>query len=606
MYRVLLKKLRRSGAASTTFGDAVSSRLAAALPAWAALALGLAASLAIFLLVKALLEREARQRFEVVVAESASLIQKRIDSYNAVLYNARGFFNARGKVTRPEFNRYFKSLELAKLYPGMVTLNFARYVPAEERVAFEAEMRGDTSMDPAGYPALRIFPPGEDTHYLPLEFNEPLELPFVPRLLGGDVRRLGDKPADSAQALDNARDLNRLATSGLLFRLPLEPPVGLYIVRLPVYRPGMPLETVEQRRAAYRGSLGHGFVLDVMMRAALPEGVLQKLRIEIHDAGWSSALVGTPPTAANKLFDSDTLPAPPGAPPAQPRAEARFQQSAQVDMGGRKWLLRFSDHTSPSLAERTLLWGSLAAGVLLSALLYGLVRSVTGARQRALRAVAGILHDINQPLGAVTLLSNNAERLLQKGRTGEVRSNLGLIVDMAERMARIVGQLRSFARDDDGADLLLKAVSVREAMANAVLLVEAEARSRGVVIEMAEAQPALRVVADAVRLEQVLLNLLRNAIDALATSARKTIQLAVGAEADWVTVSVRDSGPGIEADAIGRVFEPFYTTKPVGKGMGLGLAMSRAAVRQFGGDLRAGNRPEGGAWFDVILKRAPA
>ena len=105
------------------------------------------------------------------------------------------------------------------------------------------------------------------------------------------------------------------------------------------------------------------------------------------------------------------------------------------------------------------------------------------------------------------------------------------------------------------------------------------------------------------RLEQVLINLIRNAGDAMADSPTKTLTLAAATTVDGVELSIADTGCGLPEG--GALFEPFFTTKPPGEGLGLGLAISRDIVREFGGDLRADSRPEGGACFVLHLPAAP-
>ena len=107
----------------------------------------------------------------------------------------------------------------------------------------------------------------------------------------------------------------------------------------------------------------------------------------------------------------------------------------------------------------------------------------------------------------------------------------------------------------------------------------------------------------AVQLEQVILNLIRNALDAVTGSAHPSIRVTVRAAGDTVTISVADNGPGIPADRIDQIFDPFFTTKSVGKGLGLGLSISYGIVQDFGGHIHAANRPEGGAELTIALPR---
>ncbi|MBI3145840.1 MAG: sensor histidine kinase [Pseudogulbenkiania sp.] len=213
---------------------------------------------------------------------------------------------------------------------------------------------------------------------------------------------------------------------------------------------------------------------------------------------------------------------------------------------------------------------------------------------------AGVTHELNQPLAALNTLSDNAVKLIELERYGEARDNLTLIGQLTGRLGRIIGQLKSFARKapSDAA-----AVSVAQAVEHAGLIVEPRRRELGAVIA-ADIDPALQAWADVVRLEQVLVNLLRNGLDAMAGLPAPRLELHAERHGARLRLTVRDHGPGLPAEALERLFEPFYTTKPAGQGLGLGLAISLAIVESFGGTLTAGNADGTGAVFRLDLPAA--
>lgn len=218
---------------------------------------------------------------------------------------------------------------------------------------------------------------------------------------------------------------------------------------------------------------------------------------------------------------------------------------------------------------------------------------------------AGITHELNQPLTALTTLSDNANQLAERGRIDEVRGNLTHISQLAERMGRIVSHIKAFSRKGDAARA---AVSVDEAIRQALMLVETRRRQAGVALNAPTVPADLSVWANAVRLEQVLVNLIRNAIDAtaeLSQRASATVDVRVDSIEHWVRITVRDFGPGIPADVLPRLFEPFFTTKDDGQGLGLGLAISLAIIEDFGGRLIGRNAQDGagGAEFIIELER---
>ncbi|HMC15832.1 MAG TPA: ATP-binding protein, partial [Albitalea sp.] len=217
---------------------------------------------------------------------------------------------------------------------------------------------------------------------------------------------------------------------------------------------------------------------------------------------------------------------------------------------------------------------------------------------------AGMSHELNQPLAALHTLSDNAIKLLARQRIAETQENLSLISQLAARMGRIVTQLKAFARKDAAA---LGPVSVAQAIEHALIIVEprrAELHARIVVAPLAA---GLQVRGDATRLEQVLVNLLRNGLDEVsevAGHAPRELQVSAAVSTDAVAIRIRDFGRGIAPDVLPHLFEPFYTTKPVGQGLGLGLALSLTIVESFGGRLEVRNADGGGAEFSVWLEPA--
>jgi two-component system C4-dicarboxylate transport sensor histidine kinase DctB len=150
-------------------------------------------------------------------------------------------------------------------------------------------------------------------------------------------------------------------------------------------------------------------------------------------------------------------------------------------------------------------------------------------------------------------------------------------------------------------------VGLQQAIANAQFLVSERLRSNGVELAVRVQPPGLAAFAEESRLEQVLVNLLGNAIDAMAASPQRCLRIEAavgGAAGGRCVIQVSDSGPGIRADILPRLFEPFTTSKPAGAGLGLGLMISAHIVRELGGSLRARNMDGAGACFVVELPLA--
>lgn len=217
---------------------------------------------------------------------------------------------------------------------------------------------------------------------------------------------------------------------------------------------------------------------------------------------------------------------------------------------------------------------------------------------------AGITHELNQPLAALRTFSDNTRVLLERGQLDAATGNLSAIADLTERMGKITGQLKLFAGK---ARQRRNAVRVRAALDHVLQLMAPRLGHVALTINGLDGDGAdLSVWADELKLEQVLLNLVGNALDAIAAEGRTDgqIDVTVAASDETVRIAVRDNGAGIAAEALPRLFEPFYTTKEIGQGLGLGLAISSSIVREFGGQLTAANVDGGGAEFVVTLRRA--
>ena len=212
---------------------------------------------------------------------------------------------------------------------------------------------------------------------------------------------------------------------------------------------------------------------------------------------------------------------------------------------------------------------------------------------------AGISHELNQPLMAIQQFADNGAAFLGKGDTAQTGENLNRISALAGRAARIIRNLRAFARNESEP---MGCVDLARVIEQAVELTETRLKAEGIALRWDGAARAVPVFGGDVRLTQVFVNLINNAADAMAgQSEAKTIEISLET-ADKLRVSVSDTGPGI-ADPE-RIFEPFYSTKEVGseEGMGLGLSISYGLVQSFGGEIRGANCDGRGAMFTVELE----
>ncbi|MBR7975552.1 sensor histidine kinase [Burkholderia vietnamiensis] len=236
---------------------------------------------------------------------------------------------------------------------------------------------------------------------------------------------------------------------------------------------------------------------------------------------------------------------------------------------------------------------------------------------------AGITHELNQPLAALRSFSDNTRVLLDRGEQGAARENLEAIAALTERMGKITNQLKLFvgrAKPRNERALVVRALRsvlalLGERMRGVALTLTLRdatvAPAQDAPLDLARDYPELVARCEDLRLEQVLINLLGNALDAVggaaataAVVATPAIDVTIVVSAATLSIEVRDNGPGIAPDLLPRLFEPFFTTKEMGRGLGLGLAISSSIASDAGGALTARNAPDGGALFVLTLRRA--
>jgi len=216
---------------------------------------------------------------------------------------------------------------------------------------------------------------------------------------------------------------------------------------------------------------------------------------------------------------------------------------------------------------------------------------------------AGLVHEINQPLAALQTAADNAVQFVDRGSIGEARGNLVRIGELVRRLARLTGQLRVFAYKSNSP---LDVVSVEQALSETLKILGGRVKEGNVELTI-DLAPELHVPADQIRLEQLFCNIVANALDAVEGAERKSIHIRAMREGNSTArcrIAISNSGPVIAPDVLRRLFEPFVTTKPAGKGLGLGLVLANHIARSFGGELRARNLEPSGAEFVVVLPLA--
>lgn len=213
---------------------------------------------------------------------------------------------------------------------------------------------------------------------------------------------------------------------------------------------------------------------------------------------------------------------------------------------------------------------------------------------------AGVSHELNQPLAAIRSYSDNAKAFIERGNIQTASDNLQLITELADRMDRIIKNLRTYARDES---ISMRPVVVELPLKESLTLLQNRILNEAIEIDLQLSDESPSVMAGDVRLQQVFVNIISNAFDSMRSSPQKDLSIRVSEQGEQVLVSFADSGPGVPEALRAHVFDPFYSTKSVGEGMGLGLSITYGIVDQFGGKIEISDGPDGGAVFTVILNK---
>src|SRR5438309_3054651 len=212
----------------------------------------------------------------------------------------------------------------------------------------------------------------------------------------------------------------------------------------------------------------------------------------------------------------------------------------------------------------------------------------------------GVAHELNNPLNNIGLFVGNVLDMLRSGELSRDRiaQELESAMEQVQKATAIISHLRTFGR---AAPISLVEVDVDEVIERSLLLMQEQLRLRGIEVELDLCSDELVVLGNAIQLEQVFINLLTNARDALSESRGKTIRIGTSRDRTWISVSFADTGPGIARDVEPRIFAPFFTTTEVGTGTGLGLSITYSILKEHGGRISVEPKRGRGASFLIQL-----
>ena len=564
-------------------------------------------------------------RFEYRARDLVTATVRRMAVYEQVLRGMRGFMRGRIDLSRREFADYFQVQNLQEHFPGIEALGVASIIPREQLAAHEAALRRQ------GFTDYRVTPDAVREVYTSITHIEPFS--------GRNLRAFGydmyGEPVRRA-AMDAARDSGAAALSGkvVLLQEDQDAQPG-FLMYVPVYRPGMPVASVEQRRAAIVGWVYAPFRMADLMRGV---GGIDAADLQV--AVYDGAFLDTDPDPDALLFRSED---------ATAWRRPLFRHTVPLTISGRRWTVDIA--SSPAFEARrdsrrphVIAITGAGLGFLLGLVVWLLASERRRALQLAramtlelrqsyerneaersrmdailrssqkLEAVGkltgGVVHDFNNIL---YVISANVQLMLKSGNNLEKR--LRNVLDAVERGTKLSAQLLAFARRQplhpsvvDVGDLLARMDSLLQRAAGESVAIELVRRPAGGVLWSALVDPN--------QLENVILNLVINARDAMTGAGKVTITLAnldagnTAALADpeiepgeYVLIAVSDTGEGMPPEVMERAFEPFFTTKPEGEGTGLGLSMAHGFVKQSGGHIRIASAPGEGTTISIYLPR---
>ena len=352
-------------------------------------ALSLMVGLLFYMAASLSIENDASELFNNLARNTRQNIETRVKSYADLLRGAASLFRASEHVSREQFHRYATHMELKQNFPGVMNINYAHELSEAQRPAFEAAMRRDYPPGRDGYPAFAIEPPGPASHYSVLVYLEPI---------ASAVDKYGHDIASRpliAETLEQSHDSGRISNSGIPVPMEGRPQLTGMAMRLPVYRIGMPIDTVAQRRAAYQGSVGIGFDLAAMMRSVLADMPVRNVRLTLFDIGPQAMAPLDLPHDMRPIFDSTV--AGMHSPWWQPGNSGKYLSSTMlIDYNGRIWQALFSVRKSDLYTrfDAFLPWLALLVGFTSAMLLYTLFYTLSSSRRRAIQMATGMTEEL--------------------------------------------------------------------------------------------------------------------------------------------------------------------------------------------------------------------
>jgi signal transduction histidine kinase len=605
-------------------------------------------------------DAQIRGNFARDTEKVATDTSARLRTYFDMLLSLKGLFAVTGEVDREQFGRFVQQLRLTERYPGFRAIQFVRAVPGADLASFTADVRKQTGVGTAGVPTFTVHPPLQRDEHFVIEFNEPMK--GNENAFGLDLASLPSQ----LLAVEAARDSGEIVATGRTLLVQDATRHPGFVARAPIYRKNMPLDSVEQRRAAFNGVVAIVFRVEDLMREVIEPSLLKHIALKIVDTGDPNATVAAGPE--NTLFDSRE----PGA-----RTLSKRVAMGNINVAQRHWLVQYSalagSRYSRDITPLILIG---IAGVVISALIAALLvasrRSrtlagqlrVTLEEQRASLGeleqqkahvelahgdlssvlmtlkqaqanlitseklaslgalVAGIALELNTPIGnsllTATALADMVSEFEKKYADGGIKRSAleahmadtrlacGIMASSLGRAADLITSFKQVSVDQTSDKR--RRFDLGEVVRDTVATFAAQLRRTNCHIEV-DVSPMLVLDSYPGGVGQVLSNLINTALLHAfeGSSAPKMVISAREIEQGQVMLNFSDNGVGMTAKTLHQVFDPFFTTKLGQGGSGLGMNIVYNVVTgMLGGTIGIASTPGNGTSVTMIMpKNAP-
>jgi len=581
--------------------------------AWTVLVISLIITVLSWYISNSSVEERLRDRFDFEAEKARIAIAKRMQEYEQVLRSGVGLFKASDKVTREDWRTFVETVQIDTYWPGIQGVGFAVMLKPGEVQAHEREVRVE------GFPDYAVNPKGKRSQYSAIVYLEPFS--------GRNLRAFGyDMFSEEVRraAMIQARDSGLPAVSGkvILVQETGQDVQAGFLMYLPLYKAGMPLADVEERRAALVGFVYSPFRMKDLMQGILGHG-LPDLYFAIYD--------GDSVSESSHLYDSQ--------PPESVRTGdvSRYTASRTISLPGRTWTVAF--RALPEFRESMeadqpmiIIIGGLAVDMLLFLVIWSLsaqrrrterharemaevMAELKTAKDQAEAAnksksvfLANMSHDLRTPLNGIMGMLQLLQLTPLDAEQEEFASTA---VFSCTRLTRLLGDILDLSKVEAGKiQLQEQPFDIRRLLRSLADMFRPAADQDGVVLRVQAGDGLPRMCwGDEHRLLQILSNLLGNALKFVRSGEVRLEVSAVGTsgpDAVRVLFLVSDTGPGIDDETLGRIFEPFAQgdgdREKRLQGAGLGLSIVRGLVLLMGGSMAVESEPGVGTTFAVGLR----